>query len=366
MLGQWNMLQAKKKYLKVTSIIVGLILLLTLSSAQMAYAATELSYDDGSMEASQNPAQNAYRAVRFVLADFGFPSVVLRKTRFYVNNPAGGPGPQPVEIHILADDGSTDLITPIVVTPSTNWHWEEVDLPNIAISGSFYIAIKWSTNYGVPSIGIDSTAPSNRSYSGAPGSRTALTNDLMMRVQVDAGPYWDIEQKSAPIHTLNVPVGGKFSVDVWIRNIPGNGLDHFYFVVRWDPTMMALDSYQQTPNSKNWDRWTVGTGADYIYFDALTFGSDYITDDMPYLNLTFRCLRQGSSPVTLGDGFLGINRQDNDVHPPDFTLAIDQLSSVVGGELLTANKLTVLAPYLTLVGLFGAFSSIAYTLRRRK
>ena len=53
MLGQWNMLQAKKKYLKVTPVIVGLILLLTLSSAQMAYAATELSYDDGSMEASR-------------------------------------------------------------------------------------------------------------------------------------------------------------------------------------------------------------------------------------------------------------------------------------------------------------------------
>jgi hypothetical protein len=235
-------------------IVVGLIVLLTLSGVQIAYAVTELSYDDGFMEASQSPAQDTYRAVMFVLADFGFPSVVLRKTRFYVNNPAGGPGPQPIEVHVLADDGSTDLITPIVVTPSTNWHWEEVDLPNIAISGSFYIAIRWSTNEGVPSIGIDSTSPSARSYSGAPGSWTPLTNDLMIRVQVDSGPYWDIEQNSVPVHELDVAVGGKFSVDVWIRSIPGNGLDSFYFVVRWDPAMMALDSFQQTPNSKNWDR----------------------------------------------------------------------------------------------------------------
>jgi hypothetical protein len=109
----------------------------------------------------------------------------------------------------------------------------------------------------------------------------------------------------------------------------------------------------------------VGTDVDYIYFDALTFGDDYVTDDMAYLNLTFQCLRPGSSSVTLGDGFLGINGQENIVYPPDFMLTVNQISSPVGGELLAVNNLTVFMPYLTVVGLVVVLSSIAYALRRR-
>ena len=32
-------------------------------------------------------------------------------------------------------------------------------------------------------------------------------------------PYWDLEQNGAPVTTLQVAVGGMFTVDVWIRGI---------------------------------------------------------------------------------------------------------------------------------------------------
>lgn len=166
-------------------IAVLLLSVLILVAIQNVSAATELGYDDGSRDTHQGPSQGSYRAVKFELADFDLRVVKLLKVRFYINNPAGGPSPQPVEVHVLASDGITPLITPINIVPGTNWHWEEVALPEIMVSGSFYIAIRWQTDFGEPDIGIDNTDPSDRSYRGNPGSWTPITNDLMIRVEVE-------------------------------------------------------------------------------------------------------------------------------------------------------------------------------------
>jgi len=135
--------------------------------------------------------------------------------------------------------------------------------------------------------------------------------------------------------------------------------------------MMVLDSYQEAPNPGPWETWTVGTSTDYISFDGYTSGGGEITDDFLFLTLTFRCLSQGSSLVTLDIGFLRIAGQT--VNPPDFVLTCNQLSRAtsnpyhyVGGELFTANKLAVLSPYLALIGLAGVVASAAVVTKKRR
>ena len=178
--------------------------------------------------------------------------------------------------------------------------------------------------------------------------------DIAFKTYV-AEPCYDIEQKGIPVNALDIPVGSTFTVNVWIRNIPGSGLDSFYFVVGWDQNMMMLESHQNSSNP-GWDDWGPEViGIDVIDFYGIVFGGPYITDDMIYLTLTFRCLSQGSSQITLGDGYLSIDGLENNIIPPDFVLTCNQLSRTpsnpyyVGGEVFSANKLTVLSQYLALI-----------------
>ena len=115
-------------------------------------------------------------------------------------------------------------------------------------------------------------------------------------------PYWDLEQNGAPVTTLQVAVGGMFTVDVWIRGIlSSDGLTDLYLVVTWDPTMMALDSYEEASNTHNWEAWHV----EYISVDSIDFyavcgyaecsSGSVVIGDVMLLSLHFRCLSQGSS-----------------------------------------------------------------------
>ena len=184
-------------------------------------------------------------------------------------------------------------------------------------------------------------------------------------------PIVDIEQNGVPVNTLDLPVGSTFMVDVWIRNLPNQGLNSIYFAVEWDPTMMELVSYQEAANPQNtYDAWGVGSGVDYIEFYALGFSGTFINYDMLYLTLTFRCLIQGSSPVTVTHSSLSFPELNYDVNPPDFVLTCNQLSRApsnppqhVGGEVFSANKLAVLSPYLALI---GSVTIAAVLVKRRK
>ena len=184
-------------------------------------------------------------------------------------------------------------------------------------------------------------------------------------------PHYDIEQNGVTVNSLDIPVGSTFSVDIWIRNIPGNGLDSFYFVIKWDPNMMVLESYQNASNP-GWDDWGPEVvEVDVIDFYGITFGGGYITDDMSYLTLTFRCLNQGSSQIMITDGFLSIEGEENNVLPPDFYLACNQYQqqpppNPVGGIYATNIKPNLLGPYIALVGLIGAASTIFAFRRWRK
>lgn len=120
---------------------------------------TELYYDNGLATAGwkQTFSGNGY-AVRFTP-----PTAPLKLiwARIYIHSEAliG-----PLEIHVWGSDQVSDLISPFQVFPSADNAWLEVDIPDITVNGDFYIGYIQTSPDG-PLVGVDQSAPSDRSYS---------------------------------------------------------------------------------------------------------------------------------------------------------------------------------------------------------
>ena len=190
--------------------------------------------------------------------------------------------------------------------------------------------------------------------------------------QANGAPYSDLEQNGVPVTTLQVAAGSTFTIEVWIRGIPsGDGLVGFDLGVTWDPAMMTLETYMGAANTLNWEAWHVSTGSqpyDYIEFYAVCMyagcpvGSEITGDVMP-LRLTFRCLAQGSSPVT-DDAYL--NLVSGSVNPPDFVLTCNQYPEAVGGAVYDINKAALFSPWLAVVGLVGCIGTVVVVAKKRE
>jgi hypothetical protein len=190
--------------------------------------------------------------------------------------------------------------------------------------------------------------------------------------QANSVPYQDLEQNGVPVTTLQVGGGSTFTIDVWIRGISsGDGLVGFDLDVTWDPTMMTLESYMEAANTLNWEAWHVSTGSqpyDHIEFYAVCMyagcpaGSEITGGVMP-LTLTFRCLAQGSSPVT-ADAYLSL--VSGSVNPPDFVLTCNQYAEAVGGAVYDINKTALLSSWLATIGIVGCISTIAVVAKKRR
>ena len=104
------------------------------------------------------------------------------------------------------------------------------------------------------------------------------------------------------------------------------------------------------------------------------------TEDRGWFLLTFHCLREGpteltvSSPVTPMNVFTSkevssiilTNGQVYITEPDPVSFTIQQEGLPVGGVVSPINKLEVLTPYIALVGLIGAISTIFAIRRWRK
>jgi hypothetical protein len=184
-------------------------------------------------------------------------------------------------------------------------------------------------------------------------------------------PYWDLEQNGVPVTTLQVAVGGMFTVDVWIRGISSSdGLTSLYLDVKWDPTMMALDSHEETSNTHNWDEWQV----EYISVDTIDFyavcgyggcpSESVVIEDVMLLSLHFRCLSQGSSQVTIPEVYLDL--LSGDVYPPAFIVTCNQYAAPVGGVVISANNFAIATSWLAIIGLFGSLGTVAVVAKKRR
>lgn len=161
-----------------------LAVVLALSSAQNAFAATELAYDDGTAESAASPLVGGLVAVRFSLPT-GWSAAKLLTARYYIEF-----GPSIFRVHVYGSTWTTELCCtpPLDVTPSATG-WFDVDLTayNIVVSGDFHIAAEWLAT-GIPGIGADSSSfPAWRSYYKNPGGdwTGGWGINLMIRADVD-------------------------------------------------------------------------------------------------------------------------------------------------------------------------------------
>ena len=202
---------------------------------------------------------------------------------------------------------------------------------------------------------------------------TLLSSGLNKPVMAN-GPYWDIEQNGSPIQNLNVPVSSTFTVEIWIRDIPdGDYIDNILLHVYWNPEMIELVDYQKGYDF-NWDAESITyfeglddlLGFVGIEYYTLAIGGYGLTEDARCLLLTFHCLHEGISPITLGNenSYLRFN-QLGQVDPMPFVLITNQVYNPVGGITTSTNKLEILTPYIALAGLIAVVSTV-YIIRRRK
>ena len=188
------------------------------------------------------------------------------------------------------------------------------------------------------------------------------------------GPYWDIEQNGLPIQNLNISVSSIFTVEIWIRDIPGGDYIYNIFLhVYWDPEMIELVDYQKGYDF-NWDSESITFVETFddlpgflgLEYYTLMVGGGGLTEDTRCLILTFHCLSEGVSPITLGteDSHLRFNQLGR-ITPLLFVLTTNQFYNPVGGIITPINRIGILAPYLTLAGLIITLSTV-YVIKRSK
>ena len=163
-------------------------------------------------------------------------------------------------------------------------------------------------------------------------------------------------------------------MEIWIRDIPGGDyIDNIFLHVYWDPEMIELVDYQKGYDFF-WDAESIKfaetvddlPGFVGIEYYTLMVGGGGLTEDARCLLLTFHCLSEGVSPITLGteDSYLTFYQLGR-ITPLLFVLTTNQFYNPVGGIITPINRIGILAPYLTLVGLIAVVSAV-YVVRRRK
>ena len=197
-----------------------LAVVLALSSAQNAFAAVELYYDDGDWDASIGAIQaGSLAAVRFSPPP-GWS--MLLTARYYIDltSPLNT-----FRVHIYGSDLGTEVCCtpPLDVTPSGTG-WFDVDLYDyhIMVDGGtdFHIGLEWLVPL-VPYIGADiDSAPSLRSYDRGwtPGGewRQWQNGNLMIRAVVDpVGPT----EEAPPVGGVVVPANTLAILGPWLAVI---------------------------------------------------------------------------------------------------------------------------------------------------
>ncbi len=164
----------------------------------------------------------------------------------------------------------------------------------------------------------------------------------------------------------SVIVSTEFDIIIWIRDIPpGWMMTYFDLIAEWDPNDLEyieselLTSWQGVGNIVNQQRW-YGTSSDPSGW----------TEDAAWFRIRFHCLRGGAAQITVSSPS-GQTVQLKDlsggfatVYPESVTVTVNQVAPV-GGIVTSVDKLEILTPYIALVGLIIAVSTV-YVIKKRK
>lgn len=193
---------------------------------------------------------------------------------------------------------------------------------------------------------------------------------LPIPVLAQNGPTISVEPQ-----TVSTYVGSTFSVDVWIRRVPSSGLALIEFKVIWDPGSLQLVNYVNhvAQNSPHWEIKTEEqVSASYLLkaqdptMPQFPNNQYALHGDMSWATLTFRCTGQGDTtidfPVTVAPNQWGYWSDGSDSYPFDEYLnaKVHQTESIapVGGFMEPVNKLSIIAPYVALLGLVATVAVV--------
>jgi hypothetical protein len=173
--------------------------------------------------------------------------------------------------------------------------------------------------------------------------------------------------------TIEVPPWSDFNVKVEVGGIEPHTLVSLSFVLIWNPNlMMYLGFVEMRSGNFVVDTSQVDIGKLTVSWNALS-SLHYITLGTTLIQINFRCLELGSSPIGFEQGdwieedgtefvfaeLVGVTC--NQIRPP-----IEPSSSVVGGHFYSVNKLDVLSPYLIAIGLLSSVIVATFIVKKRK
>lgn len=161
---------------------------------------------------------------------------------------------------------------------------------------------------------------------------------------VTVSPNYENNWCSVEPQNQNVTVGNSFTVNVWIRKLLAGLMDHFYFHVSWDPSMIAYASRTLTL-APGWSATSETIDSDEYWLSA---AGPLYNPDHSWVTITFRCLRPGTTQITpeicviyVGTAGYGCGCLPGTVNQ----------RSIVGGYVTRVDRFAVFVPYLAFIGL---------------
>ena len=163
----------------------------------------------------------------------------------------------------------------------------------------------------------------------------------------------------------SVTVGGSFSVEIWIRQLPF-AMEFFGVDLEWDPGMVKYVGYTEHYPNPQWsilvDTTMVNSGAlNLTVSDSV--GQNW-TSDYNWLTIDFECVHAGYSEIIIPDNvWLDASGFTHGFAPLNGSVL--QIGNQVGGEVASVDVLALLAPWVTLAAVAATVAIGATVLLRR-
>jgi len=171
-----------------------------------------------------------------------------------------------------------------------------------------------------------------------------------------------VEDPTTHLHTIDVTVGSAFKVVVWTRGVPKPGVVLFHFRIAWNPQLTGYVSRDINDHGFGVVAEVIDPGK-YDGEFVSPFPHSGFTNDASWVTLTFRCLGEGSSGITItySHGSLS-NEYEFSFSPEDAT--VDQHATQPQIDL--AHSIVTLWPWLTAVGAGACVAIAVVVLRNRR
>jgi len=177
---------------------------------------------------------------------------------------------------------------------------------------------------------------------------------------------------------IDIEKSSEFTIDIYLRYVPPGGVRAFQIGITWNAEQIEYVSHQAhfpTGWLESLDDAGVSDGTGYFSVAGAMLTGEPITEESSLATITFHCIAVGSSPINIPNPY----PYDGSTYPRlliDIDLeeiphtvvkgAVTQNVRPVGGIYTSNDRLNILAPYIALVGLIGAISTIFAIRRWRK